>query len=127
MGDACVTLLDEASWEFDPQQWLNAIYEHWPTATGQLGGYPNDLAAAVALLPGGDHQLEVVLDPDRQSISFEPLLEEVIAEFVAWWATRLPAYDPPVVFFVGGDVDQSLRLTPDLTTDDVRRFLAALD
>ena len=124
MSDAFATPLEEPSWAFDPRAWLDAVRQRWPAAQVQLGGYPNEPTAAVALLPGDWGRLEVVLDEDRRSVAFEPLIPEAIAEFVAWWAGQLPAYDPPVHLFVGGDAEQSLPLTRDLSVTDVLRFLS---
>jgi hypothetical protein len=124
VSDVFAVPLDEPSWTFEPQAWLDAVRERWPAAQSQLGGYPNEPTAAVALLPADARRLEVVLHSDRRSVAFEPLIPDAIAEFVAWWAERLPAYDPPVHLFMGGDADHSLPLTRDLAVADVLRFLA---
>lgn len=124
MSDAYAVPLDDVSWSFDPQEWLDAVHERWPEARVRLGGFPGEPTAAVAVLPAGNQRLEVVLDGDRQSVAFEPIVPDALAEFVAWWARRLPADNPPVHLFIGGDADRSLPLTRDLTAEDVLRFLA---
>ena len=123
MSDVLATPIDEASWTFDPQDWLDAVRERWPAARLKLGGYPGEPTEAVAFLPTPGGRLEVVLDSDKQTVAFEPLLSDMIAEFLLWWAVRVPSYDPPVHVFVGGDADRSLPLTPGVTIADVRAFL----
>jgi hypothetical protein len=124
----CVSVLatpvEEPSWSVEPQDWLAAVRERWPEARVRLGGYPDEPTAAVALLPAAGGRLEVALDVDKQTVAFEPLLPDAIAEFLVWWAAHVPSYDPPVHLFVGGDADRSLPLTPEVTADEVRRFLA---
>ena len=127
MSDAVAIALDEPSWAFEPQDWLDAVRERWPAAGCLVPPrYPGERNAAAALIPGDRGRLEVVLDEDRQTVRFEPLIPEAIAEFVAWWAGRLPSYDPPVHLFVGGDAEQSLHLTRDLTAADVLGFLSSV-
>ena len=46
-----------------------------------------------------------------------------MAEFVEWWARRLPSYDTPVHFFPGENFDHSLRLGPDTRAEDVLAFM----
>jgi hypothetical protein len=115
--------LQQPSWSFDPQEWLDSVRQRWPSATGQLVGVPDKPTVAYAVLPANPYELEVALRRDRCTVAFEPMLPEAIAEFVAWWATRLPAAEPPVHLVVGGDADRSLPLTPGLTADQVRRFI----
>ena len=117
--------LDQPPWSFEPQEWLDAVRERWPGATGQVAAVASKPTAAYAMLPGDPDELEVALRRDRCTVAFEPLLPDRIAEFVAWWVTRLPAPEPPVHLFIGGNADRSLPLTAGLTADQVRQFLQA--
>jgi hypothetical protein len=80
-------------------------------------------AKAYALLPSPGGRLEVDLLGDLCTVAFEPLVPEAIAEFVEWWAARLPSYEPPIHLFGIPDAARSLPLTAGLTAQQVREFI----
>jgi hypothetical protein len=123
VSDAVALPLETPSWRFDPREWLDAVRARWPSATGVVVGRDDRETVAYAMLPSSGGRLEVGLRSDLRTVAFEPLLPEPIADFVEWWAARLPAYEPPVHLFVLPDADRSLPLTEGLTAEQVRAFI----
>lgn len=123
MSDAAALPLETPPWRFEPQEWLDAVRERWPAAGGEVVGRDDRETVAYALLPSPGGRLEVDLYSDLCTVAFEPLVPEAIAEFVEWWAARLPAYEPPVHLVVMPDADRSLPLTAGLTAQQVREFI----
>jgi hypothetical protein len=121
VSEARIFPLDEPSWTVDPEEWLSAVQERWPGADVWLDRYPS--VAAVAVLPSDEGPLEADLLKSGPAIVIESLLPAKIAEFVEWWARRLPSYDTPVHFFPGENFDHSLPLGPDTTAEDVLAFM----
>jgi hypothetical protein len=123
VSDAAAVPLGTPSWRFEPRAWLDAVRERWPAADGEVIGRDDREAVAYAVLPSSGGGLEVELFSDLCTVVFEPLEPEAIADFVEWWAARLPAYEPPVHLFVMPDADRSLPLTAGLTAAQVREFI----
>ncbi|WP_433062896.1 hypothetical protein [Dactylosporangium sp. CS-033363] len=123
MSDAAAVPMGTPAWQFEPGAWLETVRGRWPRATGAVIGRDDRATAAYAVLPAGDGSVEVELLRDGCTVTFEPLRPDAIADFVAWWASVLPSYEPEVHLFVMSDADRSLPLTAGLTADQVRDFL----
>lgn len=123
MSDAAVIPLAEPGWTVDPREWLAAVRERWPEARLEPHPDPEWQLAAYAVLPTVEGPLDVMLNQDRCTVKFEPLLPGPIAEVVEWWARRLPSYEPPVHFFVIADASRSLPIEPDTSAAEVLAFM----
>lgn len=119
-----ITPLADPGWRLDPAEFIRNVENRWPHAKTAIyeAGSP---MAANALIPFDNSrgELGVALDQLCYAVILDPADPDSAAEFIAWYLTKLPAFEPDVLL-IGEDYEVTLRLSHVTRTKDVQRFLA---
>jgi hypothetical protein len=116
---------EEPGWRFEPVEFVARIAVRWPDATTAINDLPGSSMVVHALVPFGPPRREVgvALSDTGNEVSLDPADPDTAAEFVAWYVTQIPSFDPPVYVWAGGFARQ-LELRADTTAAEVEAFLS---
>jgi len=124
MASFAVLPEEEPGWRFEPVEFATRVAVRWPDAKTGINDLPGSSMVVHALVPFDPprRELGIALSDVGNEISLDPADPDTAAEFVAWYVTQIPSFDPPVYLWAGGFARQ-LELRPDTTEEEVRGFL----
>ena len=123
MPEYTITARERPSWQFTAEDFAEAIRKRWPNARVGIRDLPRSPMIVHALVPFEPprRELGIALSSLGNAVILDPADPDTAAEFVLWYVTQLPEFDPPVYLFT--DDMRSVELRPDVTADEIVRTL----
>ncbi len=127
MGHECtLTPEQQPPWQFTPHDFAARIKSRWPRARIGFGDQPGSPMLLHAMIPAVARELGITLDAEGWAVILDPANPAAVVEFSVWYATQLPAFDPPVYLIVN-DFAARIPLRRDTTAEELLTVLAPVD
>jgi len=114
---------DEPDWAIDVSAFLSGMLARWPQ--GRVHEYadqgPQTHEVNVAF-PDGEALSVWIMPP--QAIHAETFDVRKLGEFIEWWVSHAPGFDPDLRIYDTTDFERSLPLSASTTAADVVRIFA---
>jgi hypothetical protein len=117
-----ITPKEEPTWRLDPEEFAREIRNRWPAARIAVNTDDPMVVEAVIPFPPPGRDLGVALSNLGYAVYLDPADPDSATDFVSWYQTQVPAWDPEVFLFTE-DYNVSMPLRPETSADEIRGLL----